>query len=324
MNKSRLNQILSILTGVFTHKFWSFRVIPLKDPITDDQGVRSWSCRDEVDAMSVKEFVESTVESTKADISFELRLSFEKSYLSEAVSSHAFQDNEREIVTAAIDKSYPEINHEDDLYWWKMYEVTKKPIEAVTFLSNKFSDNPDDYNYKYLDGLLGRLTVESNLRLAFHFIYENSTPGLSEINSYKRKEIAFSCLSKTFELYPEILSKDPNLNVIFGLSKSILEFEFSDKSPSSSQKNYRANFRNDNWFIDDDDWFDSFVSQKSYCSIIVWQCKNNEHLRNALNKPRWEYELEKYAQWDKDMDEAEDLTDQEAEAYKRVMERLGA
>jgi Fe-S-cluster formation regulator IscX/YfhJ len=38
--------------------------------------------------------------------------------------------------------------------------------------------------------------------------------------------------------------------------------------------------------------------------------------------PLWDEELVKFAQMDRDMLEAEDLTDDEAEAYERVIQRL--
>jgi hypothetical protein len=46
--------------------------------------------------------------------------------------------------------------------------------------------------------------------------------------------------------------------------------------------------------------------------------------KDALQKTTWDEELEKYRQWDIDMERAEKLTDEEEKAYERVMQRLGA
>jgi hypothetical protein len=47
---------------------------------------------------------------------------------------------------------------------------------------------------------------------------------------------------------------------------------------------------------------------------------DNQHL--IAQKNRWEDELEKYKQMHEDINSAEDLTDDEAEAYERVMKEL--
>jgi hypothetical protein len=55
---------------------------------------------------------------------------------------------------------------------------------------------------------------------------------------------------------------------------------------------------------------------------ILWDISKIK--KDALQKTTWDEELEKYRQWDLDMERAEDLTDEEEKAYERVMQRLGA
>lgn len=55
---------------------------------------------------------------------------------------------------------------------------------------------------------------------------------------------------------------------------------------------------------------------------ILWDISKIKN--NALQKATWDEELEKYWQWEIDMESAENLTDEEEKAYERVMERLGA
>jgi hypothetical protein len=47
-----------------------------------------------------------------------------------------------------------------------------------------------------------------------------------------------------------------------------------------------------------------------------------EETKLAPHQPLWPAELAKCEQMDRDMNAAEDLTDDEAEAYERVMQRL--
>lgn len=63
-------------------------------------------------------------------------------------------------------------------------------------------------------------------------------------------------------------------------------------------------------------------SIKIAAKSILWDISKIKE--DALQKTTWDEELEKYRQWDIDMERAEDLTDEEEKAYERVMQRLGA
>jgi hypothetical protein len=196
-----------------------------------------------------------------------------------------------------------------------MFEAIQEPVKRIEFLFSKFFDHPEDYQYEYLDDLLAGLIVTSYLRLAFHLIYE--PPAHSEAHEWhQRFAIAWEYIARIFDLFPAKMAESPYLHEILNLAKSTLDVKLDRKVMSSSFKRHLL-------FDKTDEWFDSFVGGRSSCAFIIWKCKNDENLRLALQKPRWEDELKRYEQMHEDLNSSEDFTDDEVEAYERVMKKLG-
>lgn len=45
-------------------------------------------------------------------------------------------------------------------------------------------------------------------------------------------------------------------------------------------------------------------------------------LKEIKDQARWQQELKKYRQWETDLNQAQDFTEQEQEAYQKMMEKL--
>jgi hypothetical protein len=282
--------------------------------------MREWGQRREVESMSIQEMqveqrTQAIAELVRATILKRSRESLEKSYLEKNDISSKFTHEEIGLIYNIIESSYLDLDIGSDSYWFSMFTCSKDPIKKLESIITAYSEDPDSFKYKYLSDLLDNLVVSSYLRLAFHLIYENkSITGISKNYSLNKAfSLAFYNLANLFELYPKQLSKSPYLREVYEFSKAILEF----KTSKELEHGHHFIEEHDNWFYD-------FMMGKTSSSFIVWTCENDKDLRIALRKTTWEEELEKCKQWDIDMETAEDLTDEEEEAYERVMQRLGA